>query len=291
MKKMARIILFMLLVLHPFILGAQTTTYFNNYSSISDKNTSTRLYSIEIFENYVIATIEITAIKPQRRINYWCTTNCYISSGNYKLLSVKGYLINDDIKPCGHDNQWGWNNVPAGQKNYYQLVFGDSKTIPSGVTNISIIDEGTYHWNGYSNSLVHSYCFRNYTINNPRCNYTNFTSELQLKQSIDANNDGVCGIYEQIGSDSNYKLACVKDNGEYKLVYISSSTGFNWWQIGDIKANLHRSTSGIFKADWFMSDKSINKDTYITFDGMSMIMTQPTGTDKGESRYLKMYPL
>ena len=75
-------------------------------------------------------------------------------------------------------------------------------------------------------------------------------------------------------------------------MYLSSSTGIieNWWTPGDIKATLTRSASGIFKSNWYMSDKTVNKDTYITFDGISMTVNMPTGTDPGEKKYLKMYP-
>ena len=145
-------------------------------------------------------------------------------------------------------------------------------------------------WNGYNYDTVHGFCFRNYSINNPRRNYSNINSEYLAKQNIDTNNDGICGIYEQIAGKQNYKLACVKENGSYKLIYLSSSTGMSWWRAGDIKANLTRSASGIFKAEWFMANKSTNRDSYITFDGVSMTLNMPSGTDPGETKYLKMYP-
>lgn len=280
---------FLFVLMLSVYIGYAQTTYFNDSNTVGDGKVGARLYSLEIRENGVIVTIELTAIKAQRRMDYWCTSNCYISSGNTKLLAVRGYWINNRIEPCGYDKQWGWSNVTAGTKMYYSLFFGTS-SLPSGLTNISIIDEGTYYWNGYANVLVHSYSFRNYTINNPRKHYTNFQSEFAAKQNIDANNDGICGIYEMIGEEQNYKLACVKENGNYKLVYLFSSLGFSWWYAGDIKAYLNRSASGIFKADWFMTDKSINKDVYVAFDGVSMVVKHMSGPASGESNYLKMYP-
>ena len=110
------------------------------------------------------------------------------------------------------------------------------------------------------------------------------------KKNIDANNDGICGIYEQIAGSQNYKLACVKESGSYKLIYLSSTINLSWWKAGDIKANMTRSASGIFKAEWFMSNKSVNRDVYLTFDGVSMTLNMPTGTDPGGTKYLKMYP-
>ncbi|MDO4461430.1 MAG: trypsin-like peptidase domain-containing protein [Bacteroidia bacterium] len=243
---------------------------------------------MEIFEDHVIATIEIEAIKDNKRIDYWTTPNTYVVVGGVNFCKVRGYYINGRIEQCGHDHQWGWSDVKKGEKRYYKLYF--KGTIPSGVTTISIVDRGIKKWSEYGESLIHSYCFNNYTINNPRKNFSEINSEYLAKRNIDTNNDGICGIYEQIGGEQNYKLACVKESGEYKLIYLSCTTGRSWWQAGDIKANLKRSASGIFKADWAMSDKSINRDTYIIFDDYSMTVAHMTGTDTGETKYLKMYP-
>lgn len=61
----------------------------------------------------------------------------------------------------------------------------------------------------------------------------------------------------------------------------------SWWQVGDTKAVLRSSaTSGFFKADWYMADKTSNPDCYIIFDGGSM----KTIIDKDETFFLKMYP-
>lgn len=283
---MKRLFLLLLLLVITIISYAQTT-YFNSSPIVSGKE-STRLYSLEIFDDHVIVTIEIEALKKNKRINYWTTPNTYIVSGNNALCKVKGYLINGRIEQCGYNHQWGWSDVPQGAKKYYKLYF--EGTIPSGLTTISIVDSGTLEWNGYGSSTVHSYCFNNYTINNPRKNYSSINSEYLAKKNIDTNNDGICGIYEQIAGTQNYKLACVKENGNYKLIYLSGTTGLSWWQAGDIKANMTRSASGIFKAEWFMGNKSVNRDAYITFDGVSMTLNMPTGTDPGETKYLKMYP-
>ena len=276
-----------LLLLFVALLSYAQTTHFNSSPIINGKE-STRLYSLEIFDDHVIVTIEIEALKKIKRINYWTTPNTYIISGNKTLCRVKGYLINGRIEQCGYDHQWGWSNVPKGAKKYYKLYFEGS--IPASLTTISIVDNGTEEWNGYGYTTAHSYCFRNYTINNPRTNYSDINTENLAKENIDTNNDGICGIYEQIASPQNYKLACVKENGNYKLIYLSSSVDLPWWQAGDIKANMNKSASGIFKAEWFMANKSVNRDSYITFDGVSMTVNMPTGTDPGEKKYLKMYP-
>ena len=276
---MRRTILAILVSLICTLCMGQTTII--NGSWTSGTTECGRLKSVEIQDNGVVVTIEVKALKALKRLQIFSTYNTYIISGEYLLLQLSGLVVGNEIKSCGSGTNWGWDKVAIGETRSYQLFF--KGTLPPGVTTISIIDKGDY--NG-----AHGYSFRNYNINNPRKNYSSINSEYLAKKNIDSNNDGICGIYEQIAGEQNYKLACIKENGLHKLIYLSSSTGMTWWQPGDIKANLRASASGIFKADWFMSNKSVNKDAYLIFDGLSMTLNMPTGTDPGESKYLKMYP-
>ena len=263
------------------------TTYFNSRPIIDGKE-STRIYSLENFSDHVIVTIEIEAIKHNHRINYWCSPNTFLYVDGIKWSQVLGYYVNGRIELCGYNHQWGWSNVSAGTKNYYKLYFG-GVGIPAGSSTVSIVDEGERYWNGNSYGTVHSYCFRNYSINSPRKDYTSITGEYSAKKKIDENNDGICGIYEMIG-EPKYKLACINESGTYKLIYLESTLGFSWWKAGDVKATLMKTASSIYKAKWYMSDKSINNDAYVVFDGVSMKVTHASGPDPGERIYLKTYP-
>lgn len=112
--------------------------------------------------------------------------------------------------------------------------------------------------------------------------------EGDIKQKINQTNDGVVGIYESTASEDNrYTLACILDNGIYKLVYMNSREHLPQWKISDVKAVLQPSaTSGLFRADWYMADKTINEDCYVTFEGATMSVV--LSGDK--SVYIKMYP-
>ena len=195
-------------------------------------------------------------------------------------LPIVGFkrTINGESKidTAPFSGNWGWDNVKTGQKYYYTMVF--SGKIPPGVTNFTLKDKGTY-------SGAHGFGFSNYTLNNPSTGGTSW-SEFSVKQNADINNDGICGIYE--GSDNTgYKLGCVKQNGEYLLIYLGSRERMAWWQIGDTKARLRPSaTNGFFKADWYMANKTIESNSYVVFDGGSM----KTVIDHDETFYLKMYP-
>lgn len=213
-------------------------------------------------------------------MNYWTSQNTYIIIGADMELPILGFERREngetfvDKRPFSGD--WGWSNVKKGEKYYYTMIFAGK--IPPGVTNFTLKDKGTY-------SGAHGYGFSNYQLNNPRTGGTSW-SEYTVKQNADNNNDGICGIYE--GADEQgYKLGCIKQNGEYRLIYLGSKERMSWWQVGDTKAVLRSSaTSGFFKADWYMADKTSNPDCYIIFDGGSM----KTIIDKDETFFLKMYP-
>ena len=260
---MRRTVLAILVSLICTLCMGQTTII--NGSWTSGTTQCGRLKSVEIQDNGVVVTIEVKALKALKRLQIFSTYNTYITSGEYPLLQLSGLVVGNEIKSCGSGTNWGWDKVAIGETRSYQLFF--KGTLPTGVTTISIIDKGDY--NG-----AHGYCFRNYNIINPRKNFLNYQSEYAVKQHIDQNNDGICGIYEPI-DDSGAKLACVKNGNEHYLIYLSSPSNYpgrNFWQIGDIKAKLRNTAAGLMKAEWYNSAKG-SSTMYVAFDGVSMVAT------------------
>lgn len=260
-------------------LGSFAQTTIIDGAFTSGKIECGRLKSVEITQNGVIVSIEIKALKELKRLRIFSSENTFIQSGDVKLLQLSGLLINGSIKQCGFGTNWGWDNVKVGETRVYNLYF--EGVMPSGITSFSMVDEGDY--NG-----THGYCFRNYTIINPRKNYVNVSSVDEIKNMINANNDGICGIYEPFGG-VGADLACVKLNGEYKLIYVSSPTSYpyrRFWNIGDIKANLRQTASKILTADWYNSAKILSNSAYVTFDGVSLNAI----IDGTNISYLKTYP-
>ena len=183
---------------------AQVTTYFYGRDKVQSKNETAALYSVSIYENNTRVTIELIPTKNRSRMNYWTSRNTYIIVGDNMELPIIGFerTVNGetvvDTNPFTGD--WGWSNVKKDQKYYYTMIF--SGKIPPGITNFTLKDKGTY-------SGAHGYGFSNYTLNNPRTGATSW-NEFSVKQNIETNNDGICGIYE--GSDEQgYKLGCIKD--------------------------------------------------------------------------------
>ena len=267
----------MLMLLLSMTSYAQVTTYFYGRNKVQSKNETAALYSVAIYDNQTWVTVELIPTKNRSWMNYWTSRNTYIVVGNNMELPIIGFLDNNnEIDAAPFSGNWGWSNVKKDQQYYYTMVFAGK--IPPGVTNFTLKDKGTYDG-------AHGYGFSNYTLNNPRTGATSW-SEFSIKQNADSNNDGICGIYE--GSDNTgYKLGCVKQNGEYRLIYLGSRERMTWWQIGDTKAVLRPSaTNGFFKADWYMADKTLESNSYVVFDGGSM----KTVIGSEETFYLKMYP-
>lgn len=113
-------------------------------------------------------------------------------------------------------------------------------------------------------------------------------SEDGIKRSINIIDDGIVGIYESAATNDNkYTLACVYNDRAYKLVYMDSKESLPQWRMSDVKAILRpTATKGMFKAFWYMADKSMNEDCYVKFEGTTMSVI----LDGDESVYLKMYP-
>lgn len=258
------------------------------YSSVNGSYTDEsggkkgRLYSVQIdrTKGRTYVTIEVMATKKLWRLNIFYGDNCYIQSGDWRSNKCYGELESDgSLKDLGcawlslTNQNWGWSNVGKGETRRYTLVFD---AIPPGLTSFALVDNG---------SSCHGYGFSGYTINNPRIGGTSWT-ESSIKNYADANNDGICGIYET-SDETGYRLGCIKSGNEYQLIYLGGKRRMSWWYTGDAKAGLRASaTTGVFKADWYMADKTINSDCYVFFDGATM--TTVIGSEK--TVYLKMYP-
>ena len=107
--------------------------------------------------------------------------------------------------------------------------------------------------------------------------------------------------------DTKYKLALLKSAGEYKLIFLSGKPKgskkvggcncdgksyieptANKWSVGDVKARLYKTaTPGFYKCDWYLSDKSLNPDGYITFENYAYFKLILSDS---EYMFLKLYP-
>ena len=97
------------------------------------------------------------------------------------------------------------------------------------------------------------------------------------------------GIYERVSAQIEYKLAVLKENNDYKIIYLTGAGGTSWRE-GDIKATLRKTAQfGLFKSNWKMINKSNNKDVNIVFESATMKTLSEAG-DNSQDLYLKMFP-
>lgn len=276
---MRDIIVFVVITVLSSVNLFSQVTNFNDSFGGGNEETCVRMKSVEIRSDGVVVTIEKKALKALKRLIIFQSDNTFIEYGNLKLLQLSGLLVDGRVENCGPGSNWGWDKVGIGETRTYQLFFRGN--MPSGVTAFSMVDEGDTY------SRRRGCSFRNYKIINHRKDYTSISSEYAAKKNIDANNDGICGIYEPVGGNSA-NVACVKIDGEYKLIYISSPMSYIprvIWSVGDIKANLRQTAAGVMKAEWFSATKA-SCTAYVALDG-----TQLKALVEGnEVLYLKTYP-
>ena len=280
---MKRLITYFVLILC-FVISEARTTYFPDKANawVDSKDRRARLYSVEIRSGKTLVTIELVPKKKIGHMKFWTSKNTIVQVANGQIeLPILGFLRTKNGETYYHTDpfsgDWGWSDAKKNQSYYYTMVFDG--TIPPGVTDFALRDRGTYGGN-------HGYQFWNYTLDNPHNGGTNYNTELLIQERIDAYpNDPFVGIYEGF-SGNRYKLACICEDGEYVLLYMSDKENLSWWKCGDIKAVLKKSaTPGFFKAEWLMKDKSYNDNAYVYFEGGSL----KTVIDNEEDGYLKMY--
>ena len=124
-------------------------------------------------------------------------------------------------------------------------------------------------------------------------------SEQKLKDHWNSNGiDEIEGIYENVTKSYNepkYTLGLLKTNEGYDLIYLNcdftgtSKDNSNIWNIGDLKSKLYSTaTQLVFKADYYMGDKTLNTNVIFTFEAglMNLVYTN----NRPKVTYLKLFP-
>lgn len=271
MDKMKKLFLLIwTLLIAVFSYGQRTE---NPY--VSSQNNGIKVEFVEITDKATIVSIILNG----KGDGFWTLMKTISFSSATTLTTTDGFNnytypllgVYDGEKFLNLNQQY----TTPGKKNLYrfQLIFNK---IPNGCTSINI-----------SENVNSGFIWSGIRITNPS-NYTphKYYSESEIKTMISDINDGICGIYEGI-DEQGYKLACIKENDEYILVFLGVKNNDARWSLGDVKAELRQSASaGLFKATWYMADKSKNEDAYLVFDGSTMKVY----VANQETNYLKMFP-
>lgn len=154
----------------------------------------------------------------------------------------------------------------------------------NGVERISIREcsKGGWEWIGIR-------------INNPCPKVERVCQDKnEIKELINSSDDPICGIYESLG-ENKLTLACVKHNGDYKLLFISEILhpefvemfgNLQNWEIGEVKMKLTpTATNGLFKA-YYGGEQKIYRDKYASFSNGIMKIYE----DKETEEFIKLYP-
>jgi hypothetical protein len=120
---------------------------------------------------------------------------------------------------------------------------------------------------------------------------TEWTEDKLKNYFKDKGADAIEGIYEDTeGNEINtkYRVGIIKKEFGYNIIYFDGASNKEDWRAGELKAKLYSTaTPTLFKAEWYMRDKQINKDAYITFeDGLMNLVL----TDIEKDLYIKLFP-
>jgi S1-C subfamily serine protease len=234
----------------------------------------------------------------------------YFYTNSTDLIQNVGVKIiyNDEQLTKIKENSWikfDFPNVSQATFKFKSGTYFSNKSITINFTNkdvvfISInlehmswsVYEQTYPdvpsivWNDYAinkNNLIKNNRISNHPITN--------WSESKIKERLNKNYEPLEGIYENSFTSSKmprYKISVLKDNGHYNIIYLSGGDR-EFWKEGDVKAYLtETATPFLFKAKWYMSDKSLNDEVFLKFENGSFTTIFGDGS---ENLYIKLFPV
>ncbi|MDE6689976.1 MAG: hypothetical protein K2J86_08905 [Prevotella sp.] len=204
---------------------------------VASQNNKIKVKYVDITDKATIVSIVFNG----KGDGFWTPVHTVSISSNATLVTSDGYNeytfpireLSDGTKQLAFDQYY---SVP-GRKNTYCLKLIFDK-IPAGCTSLDLNENVSGGW-----------IWRGVKITNPACSTPHkYLSESEIKNMIIDSNDGICGIYEGV-DEQGYKLACVKEDDEYLLLFMGVKNNDGRWYKGDVKAELRSSASaGLFKA-------------------------------------------
>ena len=258
------------------------TTFNEQYTYAHELKVKSRLHEVKLSSDLAtFVTIEIVPLVDLETLCIWSSESTFVVANDGKvvlpLLGLHTPGEGEGFCRCNYEDKMGWKNAKSGQSYYYTLAF--SGTVPPGITEMSVIDTA---------ETGRGWCFYNRAINNPKKSEP--LTEAMCKEWINQGNDGVTGIYEEVGGDKN-KVACVKlENGNYLVFYLNSWNEKPWWFEGNFKGIMEpTATAGIYKGIWVKENKVFDNEVFFAFDGASMRLQASTDEPK-ERAFVKMYP-
>lgn len=105
------------------------------------------------------------------------------------------------------------------------------------------------------------------------------------------------GIYEKYGYSNsgnvaNRKIAVVKDQNNFDVIYLAGNNNYAEWTEGELKGTFKEtSISDFYKVNWIMNDRSVNDEVYLTAKKLNILEFDFLSSGLNyKTEYLKMYP-
>lgn len=215
-------------------VNAQISTIYSGNHYVDGNDQKAFVDEVDIYDNYTLLKLSIIPKVFKNRIEIWYSPKTYLEAGNSRL-NFLGALSSDKktYHSIKYDEHYGWNNVAAGAKLTYTLVFEGCP--PENVDFVSLKDEGENY---------HGYEFYKLPINNRHSMETAMekdSSETELDSVAKEDNvDYVSGITispinlrEDASKDSRLIIKVGKGT---KVIYdIESLTnGYVWTYLPSI---------------------------------------------------------
>lgn len=302
-----------------FVCQIHGQNYVTNYPYVSNTNCNIcRIAQVVVSDNHTKVLLEITGQRKNTKIFFteWTVLLPYSSSTNlselrnwdldipsptstnetylnlwFRLAEKRKKMREETKKDMGNwlirslgNNTFNTNyNIKSKDGDVFGFLLYFNK-LPPGVENIIIMELIENGWE-----------FVGIKIKNPDNSPKTTWTEASIKTDWERNGiTSLEGIYENTIADKNspkYSLALKIDeaSGELQLIYLSGLSN-SLWKPGHIKATLSKTaTPNFYKAKWYMSNKTVDEDLYISFEPGSMKVLWSDG--KPEQLYIKLYPV
>jgi hypothetical protein len=119
-------------------------------------------------------------------------------------------------------------------------------------------------------------------------------NEVSLRSSLaNSNPGGLEGIYEKMrlgNAPLVYRVAVVKESGNYEMVYLDGDFNNEDWSVGELMGTLYPTgQKGIYKVVWYDMLKRENRDVLASIDMQGYLVLE--FVSKGvKEKFIKLFP-
>lgn len=251
------------------------------------------------FSLFLLILIRLIEFSTAKDVYFYTT-----STGLIQRVKVRIYKEGEKILEIKESE---WRRMDFGDISNCNLIFKSGTYFTNRIVNINFANKETVFikihledmsWDVYEQSpkdapkIVYEDYMNNAIEKRKAIHPTTDWNEVKLKKYLENEKyEPIEGIYEnsfKTETSLKYKVGVKKIDNQFCLIYLSGGLE-EIWHEGDLKARLEpTATEYFYKANWFMADKSQNKELYISFE--KGLMNIVLGDGK-KHIYIKLYPI